>query len=1795
MSETAVTAIVFDASPATQGANQVAAAGQKIIDTNQAVVTATQRTIDVQANMERALARLTRQIDPAAAAQQKLEAGQRLLERAFQAGRISIEEHARRLEMLDARYSRAASGGVAFSAANDNAATRTRNFGSIIGQAGFQIQDFAVQVGAGQSALVAFGQQGSQLLGIFGPAGAVAGAALAIGVIAAQLLLGKSAADQFTEAMKRQSEGLSNAERDAQRWRDGLADETKRVQELTAYYGALSQARQAQERRLFEQDRQNLSAQQDALRNDALGRLTTDFARTLRDQVETALAEARRNYGANSEEFRIIASDQDLARMRDMAQAIELFAQKGDVSRESLAQLRDILQLLGEGSDLLSQRFSRQAGAIDGLNDRARQIEAAMEQLRARAAALGINMGGAADETDRLGRALAALSRYEAGVGANFGQEIANLQRQIAAARQGAEALRLERGTQERESRLAIEVEKYSKELERLGVTGEEAARRMQEFRNGVQGQLGTIGRLGNELHGLEDGFRRSGRSARDAASDFGELGRQINGLIAFNDADQRGIQAAMRALNNTALDPDRLAKARREAEQLIQSARSEAEKYGEVQERLRVLLDGSAESQELYNRAVAAAEPAQRAAREAAQRSGREIEQANKSTTDNIVRYGAETFADLFDKNKGGWRNMWETFERTARSTLARIAAELVLRPIIQPIVSGLGLGSLGSSGGGFSLGGIFGGGSTATGAAASGGSGVVEQVGNLSSGSTVMRGLEGFNPGNYMNGSAVFNTGWSGLDNVLNTPVFSGANSALQGPTVSGAALGSSGYSIGSLGAGALGIAGGLYGAYSGFERGGVGGYTQAAGGAATAGLSAAALAGATVPVAGWIAAAVLMIAGALLPGQKPSNKGQETAIDLVTAAETYRGLSGERYSAANREQSAAAAGRIAALAGQLGDALGGIKLYTDAAVGVTSGRGDGDPGRLYLRVGNQRNEFENTEEGAKALADQATKFLLDEFRRAASGDMKGILDASGTIEQLQENLTWYKETYQVLTDTAEASSAFADSVRQIEAGWQTQIDKATSLSLATDKLIAKRDEEVAALTKQRDAQVTTIRQTLALRDAMAASQPAWEIITSLSQAAQWQAWSSEVEQLKAQLKDLGLTSAEVAAQVAVLQRAQGAEYWKSFADWGEQLDRSVITDILRATGRAAQADLYEFEAAAKKRVETLRQQLATWGLDAETVQKKVMETQEAIAYQRIELEKRVAEEAAAAQEAAAAEAKAAWEAVLSAGQSIRGWIDQQRGSTSAGVSPTQALAQAQDQFGRDLTLARGGNQEALGRITTTADRLLQAGQAMYASGDAFQALKQFVLASLENLPATKSYDEQILEELKKLGGRVDVEVGIAVVRTISETLNALPDAARAQLVQAQTVVRSIEDRIGRYLTTAELNRLVDGEVVVRSVEQVMGRNLTTPERSSLVESEKILLAIEQKIGRNLTTVERASLVLDDDISRDIFQRFGRNLTTAERAALVQGGDVLRDIEQRIGRQLTAAERASIVAEDEVLRLVEQAMGRNLTAAERAGLVQAADVTRQVEQVIGRNLTAAERASILLPGDVARNIKQAVETTETVQISRSIDDKLSGVMSDVRHNTEVTASYLNRIDVYTNQAQQHLAVMRVNLNQLATWAANDGLVVRSSPWSHANTTAITKFAEGGRVYGGVPGVDSVPALLMPGEGVLRKAAMDRLGWAFDELQRGELPVRPVAVPVSAPPAAANDSALRAEIAQMRGQIAELAGLVSRLVAGQAHQTAVISAVGEEAREQGAETNDLLARQEAHQRRNAA
>lgn len=87
----------------------------------------------------------------------------------------------------------------------DTAAGGNKGWKTSMQQAGYQVNDFIVQVQGGQSALVAFSQQGSQLAGAFGPGGAVIGAVIALGSIIAGTLItslngGKNAMDALKDA-----------------------------------------------------------------------------------------------------------------------------------------------------------------------------------------------------------------------------------------------------------------------------------------------------------------------------------------------------------------------------------------------------------------------------------------------------------------------------------------------------------------------------------------------------------------------------------------------------------------------------------------------------------------------------------------------------------------------------------------------------------------------------------------------------------------------------------------------------------------------------------------------------------------------------------------------------------------------------------------------------------------------------------------------------------------------------------------------------------------------------------------------------------------------------------------------------------------------------------------------------------------------------------------------------------------------------------------------------------------------------------------------------------------------------------------------------------------------------------------------------------------------------------------------------------------------------------------------------------------------------------------------------------
>lgn len=106
----------------------------------------------------------------------KLLTGQQQANKALDSIGDHAQKTASQLNKLDTQVSATAKG-------------VSSGFRSSVQQAGYQLQDFIVQVQGGQSALVAFSQQGSQFAGAFGPGGAVVGAVIALGSVLAGVLM----------------------------------------------------------------------------------------------------------------------------------------------------------------------------------------------------------------------------------------------------------------------------------------------------------------------------------------------------------------------------------------------------------------------------------------------------------------------------------------------------------------------------------------------------------------------------------------------------------------------------------------------------------------------------------------------------------------------------------------------------------------------------------------------------------------------------------------------------------------------------------------------------------------------------------------------------------------------------------------------------------------------------------------------------------------------------------------------------------------------------------------------------------------------------------------------------------------------------------------------------------------------------------------------------------------------------------------------------------------------------------------------------------------------------------------------------------------------------------------------------------------------------------------------------------------------------------------------------------------------------------------------------------------------
>ncbi len=174
----------------------------KVLNTH---LNTTKKTIKMTAKSAKSdFKQLKMSIDPVYRAEKLFTKQVLVAQKAVATGAISNNEYARTFAMIQKN---AQASGMTINQFGQVANVNTRKmkrFGAVgMQQVGYQVQDFAVQVQGGTSAMVALGQQGSQLLGIFGPYGAIAGMILAIGTgLVGAFMAAKNAGEDLVTSSK---------------------------------------------------------------------------------------------------------------------------------------------------------------------------------------------------------------------------------------------------------------------------------------------------------------------------------------------------------------------------------------------------------------------------------------------------------------------------------------------------------------------------------------------------------------------------------------------------------------------------------------------------------------------------------------------------------------------------------------------------------------------------------------------------------------------------------------------------------------------------------------------------------------------------------------------------------------------------------------------------------------------------------------------------------------------------------------------------------------------------------------------------------------------------------------------------------------------------------------------------------------------------------------------------------------------------------------------------------------------------------------------------------------------------------------------------------------------------------------------------------------------------------------------------------------------------------------------------------------------------------------------------------
>lgn len=207
--------------------------------------------------------------------------------------------------------------------------------GSALGAAALQAQDVAVSLEMGASAARVLGQQGSQILSVFGPGGAIAGGALAIGAAIYTWATNAEAANKaFEESAKRLKDAQSAAK--------SLLEGAESADQRRSLIGTTGAQRKALEER-FRHEKAIAAIQEQALRtgDKAAQRIATEAENALHAAEKTQIA----NEASNESLERRVAKQRELE--QEQARGREADKQRGELALSDAQKLKRVEQEIG--------------------------------------------------------------------------------------------------------------------------------------------------------------------------------------------------------------------------------------------------------------------------------------------------------------------------------------------------------------------------------------------------------------------------------------------------------------------------------------------------------------------------------------------------------------------------------------------------------------------------------------------------------------------------------------------------------------------------------------------------------------------------------------------------------------------------------------------------------------------------------------------------------------------------------------------------------------------------------------------------------------------------------------------------------------------------------------------------------------------------------------------------------------------------------------------------------------------------------------------------------------------------------------------------------------------------------------------------------------------------------------------------------------------------------------------------------------------------------------------------------